>query len=150
VGGTCCERGVLWAGRAVGRVSVQSGHMHDSVLVTIPATTSHVALLRAAGSALAARLDFTFDRITELQIAIDEVCGRLLAVSSSPTAIRMEFRVKEDAIAIRASADGPRRDDRELLSDWSRVILEAIASDVSPDLSNGQTALSLQVSRAAR
>jgi serine/threonine-protein kinase RsbW len=124
--------------------------MHDSVVVTIPADTSHVALLRAAGSALAARLDFTFDRITELQIAIDEVCGRLLAVAQSPTAIRMEFRVKEDAIAILASADGPRRDDRELLSDWSRVILEAIASDLSPEIEDGRTGLSLQVARAAR
>jgi len=124
--------------------------MHDSVLVTIPALTSHVSLLRAAGSALAARLDFTFDRITELQIAIDEVCGRLLAVSRDPTTISMEFQVKEDAIAIRASADGPRREDRELLSDWSRVILEAIATDLSPDLSDGRTALSLQVARAAR
>jgi serine/threonine-protein kinase RsbW len=124
--------------------------MADTVQVTIPAVTSHVALLRAAGSALAARLDFTFDRITELQIAIDEVCGRLLAVSRDPTTIRMEFQVMDDAIAIRATADGPGRDDRELLSDWSRVILEAIATDLSPDLSDGQTALTLQVARAAR
>ncbi|MDP9342583.1 MAG: ATP-binding protein [Actinomycetota bacterium] len=124
--------------------------MHESVLVTIPAITSHVALLRAAGSALAARLDFPVDRITELQIAIDEVCGRLLAVSQSPTTIQMEFQAKEDAIAIRASADGPQRDDRELLSDWSRVILEAIATDVSPEGSDGRTTLSLQIARAAR
>ena len=136
--------------RAIRTGSVQSGHMHDSVLVTIPALTSHVALLRAAGSALAVRLDFTFDRITELQIAIDEVCGRLLAVSRDPKTIRMEFEVKDDAIAIRASADGPSRDDRELLSDWSRVILEAIATDLSPHPSDGQTALSLQIARAAR
>jgi anti-sigma regulatory factor (Ser/Thr protein kinase) len=123
--------------------------MPDSVQVTIPALTSHVALLRAAGSALAARLDFTFDRITELQIAIDEVCGRLMAVSRNPTTIRMEFEVKEDAIAIRAWADGPSRADRQLLSDWSRVILEAIATDLSPQPSDGQTGLSLQIARAA-
>jgi hypothetical protein len=124
--------------------------MHDSVLVTIPAVTSHVALLRAAGSALAARLDFPVDRITELQIAIDEVCGRLLVVADSPTTIRMEFRIDGDAIAIRASADASRQEGRELLSDWSRVILEAIASDLAPELSDGQTALSLRVSREAR
>src|SRR5438132_8501709 len=129
---------------------LESGHMHDAVQVTIPADTSHVALLRAAGSALAARLDFPVDRITELQIAIDEVCGRLLAVARQPTTIRMEFRAMDDAIAIRSSADGPGREDRELLSDWSRVILEAIATDVAPDLSDGQTALSLQVARMAR
>ncbi len=124
--------------------------MHESVLVEIPADTSHVALLRAAASALAARLDFTVDRITELQICIDEVCSRLLAVTESPTTIRMEFQVKEGGIAIRAAADGRRRADRELLSDWSRVILEAIATELSPEVSDGHTALSLLVTKAAR
>src|SRR5215210_720131 len=55
--------------------------MADSVIVRIPADTAHVALLRAAASALAARLDFPIDRITELQIVVDEVCSRLMAVT---------------------------------------------------------------------
>ena len=121
--------------------------MHESVVVEIPADTAHVALLRAAASALAARLDFTVDRITELQICIDEVCSRLLAVTESPTTIRMEFNVKEGGIAIRADTDGARREDRELLSDWSRVILEAIASDIRPEMADERASLELVVAR---
>jgi anti-sigma regulatory factor (Ser/Thr protein kinase) len=125
--------------------------MPDTVNVRIPADTPHVALLRAAASALAARLDFPVDRITELQIAVDEVCSRLMAVSQSPSAIRMEFRVEPDnSIRISAEVDGPRREGRDLLSEWSRVILEAIARDIAPDLSDGRTALSLRVARATR
>lgn len=124
--------------------------MPDTVTVRIPADTAHVALLRAAASALAARLDFPVDRITELQIAVDEVCSRLMAVSEAPTAIQMDFLVEEGAIGMTATVDGPRRQGRDLLSEWSRVILEAIARDISPDLSDGQTRLSLRVARAAR
>jgi serine/threonine-protein kinase RsbW len=125
--------------------------MPDTVKVRIPANTTHVALLRAAASALAARLDFPVDRITELQIAVDEVCSRLMAVSEAPSSIRMEFVVEEDkSIRILAEVDGARREDRDLLSEWSRVILEAIAKDISPDLSNGRTGLSLRVARATR
>ena len=125
--------------------------MPDSVTVRIPADTPHIALLRAAASALAARLDFPVDRITELQIAVDEVCSRLMAVSQAPTSIHMVFDVERDrSIRLRAEVDGPRRKDRDLLSEWSRVILEAIARDIAPDLSDGRTALSLRVAKAAR
>ena len=124
--------------------------MPDTVTVRIPADTQHVALLRAAASALAARLDFPVDRITELQIAVDEVCSRLMAVSESPTAIEMDFAIEEGAIRLTASVDGPRKQGRDLLSEWSRVILEAIGRDISPDLPDGQTRLSLRVARAAR
>jgi serine/threonine-protein kinase RsbW len=124
--------------------------MSDTVTVRIPADTPHVALLRAAASALAARLDFPVDRITELQIAVDEVCSRLMAVSESPTAIQMDFAIEEGAIQLTATVDGPRRQGRDLLSEWSRVILEAIARDIAPVLSDGQTRLALRVARAAR
>jgi serine/threonine-protein kinase RsbW len=123
--------------------------MSDTISVSIPARTSHVALLRAAASALAARLDFPIDRITELQIAVDEVCSRLMAVSDGASRIRMEFRVlDEGAIGLRATVDGARREDKELLSEWSRVILETIGREVRFDYGDSQTALSLEVARA--
>jgi serine/threonine-protein kinase RsbW len=121
--------------------------MSDSVLIRIPADTRHVVLLRAAASALAARLDFPIDRITELQIVVDEVCSRLMAVSESPGQITMNLRPTEDGIDIEAATEGPRRVGKELLSEWSRVILEAIARDIRPDTSNGRTSLGLLVPR---
>src|SRR5436190_13327021 len=121
--------------------------MSDTVTVRIPADTAHVALLRATASALAARLDFPIDRITELQIVVDEVCSRLMAVTVGPTRITMELEPAEAGIAIVASAEGPRRTGKELLSEWSRVILEAIATDIRPEMANGRASLGLVVSR---
>ena len=122
--------------------------MSDIVTVRIPADTAHVALLRAAASALAARMDFPIDRITELQIVVDEVCSRLMAVTESPTRITMELRPTDDGIDISASSEGTRRIGKELLSEWSRVILEAIASDIRPELQDGRTSVALLVPRA--
>lgn len=131
------------------RPGYNAPRMPDIVSVTIPARTSHVALLRAAASALAVRLDFPIDRITELQIAVDEVCSRLMAVSDGASRIRMDLEVVGgEAIAVRATVDGDRREDRELLSEWSRVILEAIGRDVRHDSRPGTTVLSLEVARA--
>jgi serine/threonine-protein kinase RsbW len=122
--------------------------MTDVVTIRIPADTAHVALLRAAASALAARLDFPVDRITELQIVVDEVCSRLMAVTESPSRITMELTPAENGIDISATSDGQRRVGRELLSEWSRVILEAIARDIRPEMQDGRTSLALLVPRA--
>jgi anti-sigma regulatory factor (Ser/Thr protein kinase) len=122
--------------------------MSDVVTIRIPADTPHVALLRAAASALAARMDYPIDRITELQIVVDEVCSRLMAVSESPSRISMELRPTENGIDLTARTEGARRIGRELLSEWSRVILEAIAKDIRPEMEDGRTSLALLVPRA--
>lgn len=121
--------------------------MSDVVTIRIPADTAHVALLRAAASALAARMDFPIDRITELQIVVDEVCSRLMAVTQQPSLITMELAPRDDGIDITAGSEGARRTGRELLSEWSRVILEAIARDIRPDMQDGRTSLALLVPR---
>jgi len=59
----------------------------------------------------------------------------------------LNLRPTEDGIDIEAATEGPRRVGKELLSEWSRVILEAIARDIRPDTSNGRTSLGLLVPR---
>ena len=75
--------------------------------------------------------------------------SRLMAVSDGASRIRMDLQVvRGDAIELRASVDGERREDRELLSEWSRVILEAIGRDLRSESTGGTTALTLEVARA--
>jgi hypothetical protein len=123
--------------------------MPGEVVVTIPADTPHVALVRAAATALAARMDFSFDRITDLHIAIDEICSRLMAVVASPGTIEVRFRKDEDLLSITASAEGERRADRDLFTEWSRVILEAIAQRVDASASNGRTTFEVELARTS-
>ena len=71
-----------------------------------------------------------------------------MAVAEDPTFIEMRFDVDDGGISVTASVDGHRRDDRELLTEWSRVILEAIARNVAPAYADGSTSLTLQVAKA--
>ena len=120
--------------------------MPEIVSARIPADTPHVSLLRAIATALAARLDFPVDRIIELQIAVDEVCSRLMAVARDFTRIDVAFEVVDRGMVLHASVDGDRREDREFLTEWSRVILEAIAEDIEPS-KDGKIEISLAVAR---
>jgi hypothetical protein len=120
--------------------------MPEIVSARIPADTPHVSLLRAIATALAARLDFPVDRIIELQIAVDEVCSRLMAVAKDFTSIEVDFEIVDKGIVLHASVDGERREDREFLTEWSRVILEAIAEDITP-AADGEIKISLAVAK---
>jgi serine/threonine-protein kinase RsbW len=111
--------------------------LSDRVVIRIPASTKHVALVRATATSLAAMLDFTYDRITDLHIAIDEICSRILA-TSAPRARRLEvtFTIEEDHLRIQACGDAPARPDTPFLTTWSRAILESVTDGVevtSPD-----------------
>ena len=123
--------------------------MPGEVVVTIPADTQHVALVRAAAPALAARMDFSFDRITDLHIAIDEICSRLMAVVAAPETIEVRFRRDGDRLHIMATADGERRSDRDLFTEWSRVILDAIAQRVDASAANGRTTFEVELARSS-
>jgi serine/threonine-protein kinase RsbW len=111
--------------------------LSDRVVIRIPATTKHVALVRATATSLAAMLDFTYDRITDLHIAIDEICSRILA-TSTPPARRLEvtFTLEDGALQIQACGDAPTRSDIPFLTTWSKAILESVTDGVevvSPD-----------------
>lgn len=103
----------------------------DQVVVRIPASTSHVALVRAAASALAAQRDFTYDRITDLHIAIDEVCSRILA-TSVPKANRIEvtFTVEEEGLRIAAKGDTPLKAGASFLTGLSQAIFDSVTRGV--------------------
>lgn len=50
------------------------------VKLVVPARPDYVRLLRAVASSLAARLEFTYDRIEDLRLAVSEACATLLAL----------------------------------------------------------------------
>lgn len=54
--------------------------MTPDVKVIVPAKPEYVRLLRGVTTSLAARLEFTFDRIEDLRLAVSEACATLLAL----------------------------------------------------------------------
>ena len=122
--------------------------MADSVIIRIPATTRHIGLVRAAASALAARLNFTYDRIMDLRIAVDEACVRLLA-ASDPPARRLEvvFEVEAGALLVAARVDARPKQGTTFLNPWSERILESVTDWVKIDTHDERARVVLQVGR---
>ena len=120
--------------------------MTDRVSIRIPANSAHIGLVRATGSALAALLDFTYDRITDLHIAIDEVCSRIMATSSpSPSFLEVTFVIQGDRMEVIAKGDQPVKEGSEFLTSWSRAILESVTQGFDIQQADGLSLISFQV-----
>ena len=114
--------------------------------IRIPANSAHIGLIRATASALAALLDFTYDRITDLHIAIDEVCSRIMATSSpSPSYLEVTFVFEGGRMEVIAKGDQPVKDGSEFLTSWSRAILESVTQRFEISQADGLSLISFQV-----
>jgi serine/threonine-protein kinase RsbW len=101
----------------------------DVVVITLPADSAYLSVLRTATAGLAARLDFTIDEIEDLRIAVDEACAMLLAQAVHGADITCEFRLEDDSIRVGVSVltvDG-RQPSRDTFA-WT--VLSALAGDV--------------------
>ncbi|HEX8098924.1 MAG TPA: ATP-binding protein [Actinomycetota bacterium] len=125
--------------------------MSDQIVIRIPASTPHVGLIRASASALAAHLDFTYDRITDLQIAIDEVCSRIMATSNPPaTHLEVTFSIDERTLRVSAAGDRPLREGEDFLTTWSKAILDSVTDGVEIARQDGVHRVSFEVAGAGR
>ena len=105
--------------------------MTDTITIRIPASTAHIGLIRATASGLAARLDFTYDRITDLHIALDELCSRILATSEPPPSrLEVAFELAGDGLRVTAKGDSPLKDGAAFLNPWSKMILESVTDGI--------------------
>jgi serine/threonine-protein kinase RsbW len=112
-----------------GSTDVATAKPLDVVVITLPADSAYLSVLRTATAGLAARLDFTIDEIEDLRIAVDEACAMLLPQATPGADIRCEFQLENGSIRVGVSVltiDGqqPSRDT------FAWTVLSALAGDV--------------------
>jgi hypothetical protein len=113
-----------------------SGERSERVELRLPATVEWLALARITGAAVASRLDFSYDEISDLRLAIDELC--LTLVEGRPASY-LEICFEADGAALtvhgtaiaagpgeRTGADGALDANLALSSDLSTRILDAL------------------------
>jgi serine/threonine-protein kinase RsbW len=101
----------------------------DVVVITLPASSAYLSVLRTATAGLAARLDFTVDEIEDLRIAVDEACAMLLPQAIAGAEVRCEFELQDGAISVAVSVD--TRDGEEPSRDtFAWTVLSALAGEV--------------------
>jgi serine/threonine-protein kinase RsbW len=120
------------------------------VTVSVPARPEYVRVLRAVAAGVAARLDFTFDRIEDLRIAVDEACGTILGLPDATT-VTLQMTSDDTGAEIVVSSDAgvaaggwPPPDVDQTLS-WR--VLTGLVQEVGFDRTDRGPAIRLQFRR---
>jgi len=119
-----------------------TGDGADLVVLTLPADSAYLSVLRTATAGLAARLHFTLDEIEDLRIAVDEACAMLLVVTRPGGELECRFSVGADRIGVAVSVPSeqpalPRRDT------FAWTVLSALAGEVDAAAVDGRVRIGL-------
>jgi serine/threonine-protein kinase RsbW len=126
-----------------------SGHRHgdtprgDTVVLTLPASSAYLSVLRTATAGLAARLQFTLDEIEDLRIAVDEACAMLLAGGESiddDLVCRFELSADRITVTVSVPAATPALPSRDTFA-WQ--VLTALAGAVEASVAEGLLTIQL-------
>ena len=117
----------------------------STVAVSVPARADFVHVLRSMTASVAARLDFPYDEIEDLRLAVDEACAQLLAVGSDGSKLTLHMTPNGDRLEIVAAIDAsvaswPPPDAEESLA-WR--LLSALAEEARFEMGVNGPALRL-------
>ena len=125
--------------------------MSPDIAVSVPARPEFVHVLRSVVASVAARLDFPYDAIQELRIAVDEACSQLLSTGGADAStLRIRITPSTDGVELVASSDAvrvpwpPANAERTLA--WQ--VIEALADRAAFEHQDGGPAL--RIAKSAR
>jgi hypothetical protein len=109
---------------------------HEVILLVVPARAEMWSVVRITASTLAAKLDFSFDGIEDLRLAVTEICGTCALGAGADADCECRFILSGDRLEMHCQVfpivanSRPRREPR-LLSKFelSAQILEATVDD---------------------
>lgn len=140
-GGGLSDRGAPRTDRA-GRGSADTAPDRDVVVLTLPANSAYLSVLRTATAGLAARLQFNLDEIEDLRIAVDEACAMLLAGDEPIDAeLTCRFLLSRDEIAVTVTLPAARRPPSRDTFAWQ--VLTALAGQVEASAADGRLTIAL-------
>jgi serine/threonine-protein kinase RsbW len=94
----------------------------------VPASPEFLRVARMMTAGVASRLDFTYDEVEDLRIAIDELCFSLVGRHGRPGTIALHYTMLTDGVEITGTGHFDDHVDEEpTLSPLSAQILEALA-----------------------
>lgn len=105
----------------------------SSVEVRTSASPALIPTIRAVASDLAARADFDLDAISDLRMAVDEVCATLVDVAAAKSTLLCTFLVRPDSIEVHAVVQTDVADALVSTDTFGWRVLQTLADDVAVD-----------------
>jgi serine/threonine-protein kinase RsbW len=78
----------------------------NEISLSVPARGEFVHVLRSVLAGVAAKLDFSFDEIEDLRLAVDEACAYLLELQDEPEELRLTINPQRSTLEVLATVDG--------------------------------------------
>jgi serine/threonine-protein kinase RsbW len=103
----------------------------SSLHLEIPASGVYLSVVRAAATGLAAQLQFTYEEIDDLRIAVDEACTQLLARRGSAETLSIDYHLEPAQLRVDVSVEAPDRGDPLAKDTFAWQILSALTDEVS-------------------
>ena len=114
--------------------------MTSTVHLEIPASGAYLAVARAAATGLAAQLQFTYEEIDDLRIAVDEACTR----RGSATTLNVAYHLAEAELRVDVSIEAADRGDPLERDTFAWQILSAMTDEVREQSEDGRLWLSFR------
>ncbi|MGH9070686.1 MAG: hypothetical protein ACRDX8_05855 [Acidimicrobiales bacterium] len=80
------------------------------VRLTVPASPDYLACARVTGASLASLLEFSYDEVEDLRLAVDEVCFALIGSQpgslTGPAKLRVVYTISDGQIEVVGSVQG--------------------------------------------
>ena len=121
--------------------------MPDTVTLTIPADTAHVAMARSVAAAMAARADLPLDQLEDLRLAVDEALTQAIADAVPGSEVACSSTVHDTGLVVvvsAASASGRPPS----TGTFSWIVLKALVDEVAADVQDGMLTLRLSLTRS--
>jgi serine/threonine-protein kinase RsbW len=103
----------------------------STVRLEIPASGAYLSVVRAAATGLAAQLEFTYEQIDDLRIAVDEACAQLLARRGSANTLKVAYHLQDAELRVDVSVEAPDCGDFVDRDTFSWQILTAMTDEVA-------------------
>ncbi len=119
----------------------------DVVILSVPANSTYLAVLRTATAGLAARLALGLEEIEDLRIAVDEACAILLPMAARGSDVTCRFGVTPETLRVDVSV--PTRKGQTLpgRESFSWQVLTALAGQVGAATADGHATIHLSKRR---
>jgi serine/threonine-protein kinase RsbW len=105
-------------------VPVEMNQVRDQILLVVPARPEMWAVVRMTASAIASRLDFSFEGIEDLRLAVTELCSSC-SVDAEPSAkCEIRFEVSTDRLEMNIEVAPVTEDIAQPTQDRGMTMLE--------------------------
>ena len=78
----------------------------SEIRLSVPARGDYVHVLRSVIASVAAKLDFSYDDIEDLRLAVDEACAYLIGLREGPTELGLTITPSDRSVEVLAWVDG--------------------------------------------